>query len=80
MGVMYLANKWKKGGDNAIKVMQSMSILIASITISIGLIALMTKVASIEDIRAGALVVVMTVALMTGIVWWMSKINKKNLE
>ena len=80
IGVMWLSNKWKKGGDNALKVMASMAILMSSVAISVGLIALISKLGTWDDVVMGAGVIVVTIALMTGIVHWMSKIDKKNLE
>lgn len=80
IGVMWLSNKWKKGGDNALKVMESMAILMGSISLSAGLMILISKLGTWDDVVMGASVIVVTIALMTGIVYWMSKIEKKNLE
>ena len=79
-GIMFMANRWKKGGDNALKTMTAISLVIAAATLSIGMIALMTKIASVDEIVAGTVLMLLTVTAMVGLVHWMSKIKTRNLE
>jgi hypothetical protein len=79
-GIMFMANRWKKGGDNALKTMMAISMVIAAATLSIGMIALMTKIASVDEIVAGTVLMLLTVTAMTGLVHWLSKIKTRNLE
>ena len=62
MGAMWLADKWNKGGDAALKTMAGLSVLLISTALTIGIVAYVAKTTSDADLTIGLIAIGLVIA------------------